>query len=168
MPKVCKKCNKDFPYNVRIEGKVRNLGSRKYCLDCSPFGKHNTSKLDVDKKFKKCTACTETKPLDDFYMKTDGYAYTYCKICMNSKRVKYFKDIKIKAALYMGGSCYLCNYSKCYEALEFHHKNTDEKDFSISSHRGTNFEKLKQELDKCVMLCANCHREVHAGLHTLP
>lgn len=168
MPKICKKCKSEFPYNIKIDGKNRNLGSRKYCLTCSPFNKHNTSKLEVNKLFKICTNCKAEKSLSDFYMKTNGYPYTYCKKCMNSKRVQYFKDMKTKSVKYMGGKCSICGYNKCQDALEFHHKNPDKKDFSISSHRGTNFDKIKKELDKCIMLCSNCHREVHAGLHTQP
>jgi hypothetical protein len=57
MPRVCKKCNNEFPFQIKIEGKIRNLGSRKYCLVCSPFGKHNTSKLNITKTSKKCSMC---------------------------------------------------------------------------------------------------------------
>jgi hypothetical protein len=166
MPKICKKCNNEFPFSIRINGRIRNLNSRKYCLDCSPFGKHNTSKLDADKNNKQCSKCKETKLLKEFYMKTDGRPHCYCKICMNSKRVEYMKKNKSAAIAYKGGKCQCCGYDKLQDALEFHHKNPDEKDFSISTHRGANIEKIKPEIDKCVLLCANCHRETHAGLHT--
>ena len=48
--KICVKCQKEFPSWVTIEGKPRNLCSRKYCLDCSPFGSHNTKNLTNAKK----------------------------------------------------------------------------------------------------------------------
>jgi hypothetical protein len=48
--------------------------------------------------------------------------------------------------------------------LDFHHLDPLEKDFSISS-RCTSFEAVRAELDKTVLLCANCHREAHDGLH---
>ncbi len=64
-----------------------------------------------------------------------------------------------------GGRCYICGYGRCVEALEFHHLETEEKDFGISDRGYTrSWEKIKAELDKCILLCANCHREVHAGL----
>lgn len=66
---------------------------------------------------------------------------------------------------YKGSCCGVCGYDRCNGALEFHHLDPNEKDFGIS-HKGytRSWEKVKTELDKCVMLCANCHREVHTGL----
>lgn len=64
----------------------------------------------------------------------------------------------------MGGRCVNCGYSKYIEALDFHHLNPKEKDFNISKVRSYNFENIKSELAKCVLLCANCHREVHADI----
>lgn len=66
---------------------------------------------------------------------------------------------------YKGGKCQICGYRKCLEAMEFHHMVTSDKTFGISEKGYTRgWEKVKKELDKCVMLCANCHREIHAGL----
>lgn len=78
------------------------------------------------------------------------------------------KSLKIQAIEYKGGKCEVCGYNKCVEALEFHHKNPDEKEFGISRKGNTrSWEKIKTEIDKCVLLCSNCHREVHAGLIVL-
>lgn len=75
------------------------------------------------------------------------------------------KQIRIKAVEYKGGQCEICGYDRCIEALEFHHKDPTQKDFAISSRgHSRSWERVKAELDKCVMLCANCHREVHAKL----
>ncbi len=54
-----------------------------------------------------------------------------------------------------------CGYNKCLSALEFHHIDPLKKDFNISQFRTTSFESIKKELDKCDLLCANCHREIH-------
>lgn len=76
---------------------------------------------------------------------------------------KYRQDIKKRLIEYQGGKCQICGYDKCQEALEFHHLDPNEKSFQISG--GTkSFESLKPEVDKCVLLCANCHREVHAEI----
>jgi len=73
------------------------------------------------------------------------------------------KKIRQMAVEYKGGHCERCGYNRCIEALEFHHANSSGKDFSISDKGYTrSCAKVKEELDKCILLCANCHREVHA------
>lgn len=64
---------------------------------------------------------------------------------------------------YKGGECQVCGYSKSKQALEFHHVNPEEKEFKISGNTNGNLSRLIKEVDKCVLLCANCHREVHDG-----
>ncbi len=69
---------------------------------------------------------------------------------------------------YKGGKCVLCGYNRCSGALEFHHRNPKKKDFSLSVRGLTrSWEKIKDEINKCVLICANCHREVHAGISQL-
>jgi hypothetical protein len=60
---------------------------------------------------------------------------------------------------YKGGKCFLCGYNKCTRALGFHHRNKSDKTFVLSRH-GVAWSKLKVELDKCDLLCANCHMEI--------
>lgn len=75
------------------------------------------------------------------------------------------KDIRWKAIAHKGGRCQICGYDRCVEALEFHHLNSSRKDFGISSKGYTrSWSKVLEELEKCILLCANCHRELHAGL----
>ena len=66
--------------------------------------------------------------------------------------------IEVKSAI---GGCVKCGYSKCIESLDFHHKNPNEKSFTIGRLRKGAEETLQKEIDKCVCLCANCHREFH-------
>jgi len=88
-----------------------------------------------------------------------------CKKCnydsLNKTRKKY-KQILVD---YKGGKCEICGYDKCMDALDFHHINPEEKDFTISSSHNNNIEKLKGEVDKCILVCANCHREIHYKLN---
>lgn len=70
---------------------------------------------------------------------------------------------KEKAVEYKGGKCSVCGYDKCINALCFHHINPHEKDFTISG-RNLSWNRIQSELDKCVMLCSNCHIELHAEL----
>ena len=65
---------------------------------------------------------------------------------------------------YKGGKCESCGYNKYIGALEFHHKDFSQKDFQISRHRLQTFnDDVEKELNKCLLLCANCHREIHSG-----
>lgn len=70
---------------------------------------------------------------------------------------------KYEAVLVRGGKCEKCGYNHNIAALEFHHLNPDEKEFQIDMRHFSNssIEKLQKELDKCILLCANCHREEH-------
>jgi len=70
---------------------------------------------------------------------------------------------------YKGGKCNLCGYKKSIEALELHHLDKKKKDFGISADGLTrSWEKVKKEAEKCMLVCANCHRELHAGIVQLP
>lgn len=87
------------------------------------------------------------------------------KLSPSEQVVDYRKRQKILAVEYKGGKCIICSYNKYVGALHFHHLEPSEKDFSIASAGKTiPFEKMKNELDKCVLVCGNCHSEIHAGL----
>jgi 5-methylcytosine-specific restriction endonuclease McrA len=64
-----------------------------------------------------------------------------------------------------GGKCSLCGYCRCFRALEFHHINPAEKLFGLATRGHTrSFEVQVAEARKCILLCANCHREVEDGM----
>lgn len=75
------------------------------------------------------------------------------------------KKIKLMAVEYKGGKCELCGYSKDISALEFHHTDPSQKDFNVGYKGNTrSWIKVRQEIDKCILVCANCHREIHTAL----
>ncbi len=74
--------------------------------------------------------------------------------------------MKIKAVSYKGGCCIICGYDKCVSALSFHHIDPKTKDFGISG-KTISWERVQAELSKCVLLCHNCHAEVHSGIVAL-
>lgn len=83
-----------------------------------------------------------------------------------SKRHKKLREMAIE---YGGGKCALCGYNRCGDALEFHHTDSSKKEFGVSQSGLTrSWEKTKDELDKCILVCANCHRELHNNIRSLP
>lgn len=76
--------------------------------------------------------------------------------------------IKAMAIDYKGGKCQFCGYNRYQGALDLHHIDPKQKEFNIA-HRGycRSWERVKRELDKCVLVCATCHREVEAGIISL-
>lgn len=79
------------------------------------------------------------------------------------------KKIRAMALEYGGNKCKICGYCQCTRALTFHHIDPAKKDFGLSANGITrSWEKTKAELDKCVLLCMNCHMEVHDNVTKLP
>lgn len=101
-----------------------------------------------------------------FYKSSSHNGQYKCNKCEVELSVIKNQKRKIKSVEYKGGKCEMCGYDKNISALEFHHKNPEEKDFTISSFNGS-WEDIQRELDKCVMVCANCHREIHNPQSTL-
>ena len=78
------------------------------------------------------------------------------------------RKVRLMAIEYRGGRCSRCGYDRCVEALEFHHLNSAQKDFGISEKGYTrSWERVRAEIEKCVLVCANCHRELHASSQLL-
>lgn len=128
---------------------------------------------------KECSKCKRILSLDNFGLSSGvkSKLHSWCKECCfkNSKKwdmanAEYKKQYKKKylqtqrqlAADYLGGKCQSCGYNESLAALEFHHLNPKLKDRVVCSNIRS-FESLKEELDKCILLCANCHRRAHAG-----
>ena len=89
----------------------------------------------------------------------------YLKRAVTERR----RRLKVKLVEYKGGKCKICGYSKSPWALDLHHKNPKDKSFGLSVRGLTrSWIILQKEADKCVFICANCHREVHAGITQLP
>ena len=79
---------------------------------------------------------------------------------------KWRRSLKKQCVDYKGGKCKRCGYDKYPEVLDFHHRDPIEKDFQISD-KGWSFERLKKELDKCDLVCKNCHEEIHIELRKM-
>ena len=97
------------------------------------------------------------------YVKSENkYRCVKCRSAAVQKRRDKTKELLVE---YKGGKCEICGYNKCISALEFHHIDPGTKDFGIGEKGYTrSLEKNKNEVDKCILVCANCHREIHDGL----
>ena len=87
-----------------------------------------------------------------------------------SEALKYARNkTKEKMIEAMGGECQICGYNKCDNALAFHHINPDEKDTRFGLRpTASNWDFIINELRKCILLCHNCHTEVHGNVTNLP
>lgn len=131
-------------------------------------------KIQLNTKYKdgnvRCAMCLEHKPPSDFYK---GAHKTYCGSCLRNRGVQDRILAKTFCVNYLGSKCTKCGYNKCLTALEFHHIDPKEKDFNIArciSKSGIRWVDTKiipyhiiKELDKCILLCSNCHREQHVS-----
>ncbi len=102
-------------------------------------------------------------------MPKDRRSYAQRADYLKKAVIKRRRKIREMAVAYKGGQCQICEYDRCPAALEFHHPDPNQKDFSISADGSTrSWERVKREIEKCILVCANCHREVHAGITQLP
>ena len=179
----CKKCNIEF---TPIKGLIN------YCsLNC-----RNSRDWSIEDKKKKSESLQKKYSLEEIEVIKEKYkeigTISGVALLLNVSRltVRYYvdltgkqkqkrktnsenvsewrKNIKKKAVEYKGGKCQECGYDKCIRALKFHHLNPNEKDFNISGQRNIRkWDKIKEELDKCILVCGNCHDEIHEKLDNL-
>jgi hypothetical protein len=90
-----------------------------------------------------------------------------CKKCSVEHVAKRRKKIRQMLIEEHGGSCAICRYSKCQNSLNFHHRDPETKSFNLSNV-SKSLERCRKEAEKCVLLCGNCHTEVHAGITKCP
>lgn len=74
------------------------------------------------------------------------------------------RSMKQQAVKLLGGKCCVCGYDRCIDALEFHHQNPAEKDFKLGSGNTMSWKEYKSEALKCILVCSNCHKEIHSKL----
>jgi len=118
----------------------------------------------------KCVKCgqIEKKPYKVKSGARKGKIQSYCRKCNHQNTLDRQRDFKKKCTEYKGSKCVCCGYDKYIGSLDFHHLDPNKKDFTISHFRNTSFTKnevkIKKELDKCILVCRNCHGEIHAGI----
>jgi hypothetical protein len=156
----CQGCGDKIPSRAVVNGKLRKVfWKRKWCFKCSPFGEMGARvrRKKWPGNMKVCPGCGAKAHVRVFKRNA------ICNDCL-AKRAKVARHkLKQLCVDYLGGKCKQCGYNKCLAALDFHHRDPNEKDFEIGRAKGRakSFEEMKSELDKCDLLCRNCHAEAH-------
>jgi transposase len=105
--------------------------------------------------------------MTDFWL--EGRGYYRCKRCRMEHVNRRRRKMKLILVAEAGGCCTLCGYDCCTAALHFHHVDPSTKRFHLSMQGVTrSLARARAEMEKCVLLCANCHAEVEAGVTSLP
>lgn len=135
----------------------------KSVLPTNPFCSHNCFREHQQSKWK-CRIC---------YIKISKRRL-YCdqhrkqmrpRIVSPYSSVKQRRQrIKERAVEHKGGACSICGYNRCLRSLEFHHTDPTQKDFTIANNTGRSWNDILSELDKCILVCSNCHGEIHDGM----
>lgn len=106
--------------------------------------------------------CPKHGMTEFFYSKTQNLYR--CKECRKEAVIDKRRRNKIELVKYKGGKCEICGYDKCIDALQFHHKDPNTKEFEIGNGNIRSLTKLKKEADKCVLVCCRCHVEIHSEI----
>lgn len=138
----------------------QGLSTRKIATECN---KSQTAVrywldkygLNTSRKHR-CCYCGETNPTKF----TQG-RFSECQKCRKEWASRRCRRNKKLAVEYKGGKCIRCGYNKCQAALDFHHRDSSEKNPKWASMRTVSIKRLKKELDKCDLVCRNCHAEIH-------
>jgi len=161
MINICQTCGKEFE---------ALKSTKKYCCrtcqnKAAWIRKQEKEKLlaeGIDPDIKYCLICnTPFKPKDK-----NANQRQCCYNCMPEGTQLRRGDFLAKLKQSRGGKCERCGYDKCIQALEFHHIDPSQKEFTISNDHFKLIEAV-EESKKCIIICSNCHKEFHAGLWKL-
>lgn len=158
-PKFCSLvCSATF-YNKLPRKRMLPQGSCKVC------------KTVIKTSLIYCDNCKQFLKKKSYCLKHNADFKSYgrqkrCSKCMSERVMARRTRIKEMAVEYKGGCCEICGYRKCLAALDFHHLEPEHKDFSISKYgHCRSWQRVKEEVDKCVLVCSNCHREIHFNMN---
>jgi hypothetical protein len=147
MMRECRTCGAKFSTRLTLDGVLHHLPSRRRCYGCFPFGasRADTPEIRHQKALDKQRAWVKRRRAEDGIdpFKAKG---------LDRKRV----------IIGLVGGCQLCGYCKCLKAICFHHMHDKTRSLTLREFQHAP-SLLRDELRKCVVLCHNCHSEVHAG-----
>lgn len=167
----CVNCDCNFERSSRQQKRHDNLNRRRnFCSQkClhewqseyfrkkrEPLIKKMKERLPDGKK--RCAKCKELKDISEFGSKNWKRLQSYCKSCLHLFQMRRWNKNKVKAIKYLGGKCTQCGRSDFHPAVyQFHHRNKEEKEIDWNKLRIRSWDKITKELDKCNLVCGNCH-----------
>ncbi len=157
---ICKKCKKEFGHDWRKD--PRN--EPKYCsVSCS---NSRVRSMELRRRLSIINRKYEPKYCSCGTKLSHNNSSGVCRRCRpkmsNTENTrKYRRSRKMRMVQYKGGKCVICGYHKSVKALHFHHIDSTKKKFNVSSPQNVSWARVKRELDKCILVCANCHAEIH-------
>lgn len=130
---------------------------------------------------KKCRQCSIEQPIENFYNQSSGKfgVTSKCKSCTGKNQklwrkdnkeynqkfhLNWRKERKLKAIKYLGGKCEHYGLIDITDVYDFHHVDPSQKDDIMASIMERKWEVIEIELNKCILLCSNCHRREHAKI----
>ena len=182
---ICLACNEDKQNDCFSPDAKRKTGHHPYCKPCKSLkmrAKRHVRKdhreLVLSRTEKKCPRCKEVKPLDSYHRDSgnlDGLN-NYCKLCISITKKRNIKhkvsqsDIKLNLMQLIGGKCCHCGLEPSTEwptnCFDFHHVDRSQKSFPLGrrmySLSESDIKLTREEVLKCILLCANCHRRIHS------
>jgi len=188
--KKCRKCGQEKPATAEFfhSNKTGKYGVMAVCRECRnkkpippPPQPEDYERFRIwpNSEMKRCPQCEEWKPRTPEYFfrdKTRGL-HTWCKLCgvknRNKSAPSYIRalekqttrtaEVKKLLVEHFGGKCVTCGYDRCPAGFDFHHIVPEEKEFALSGVRtyGKSWDEILKEAKKCMLLCSNCHRELH-------
>lgn len=152
--KICTRCKQEQPLTEFYKDKRLKKGRISACRTCINTYKKNYYRSEKGQK-----------TVQDYKEKNRERISQYNKTYLRKYRSFGFKNQKkLEYCLYKGGRCEICGFEANQDtiaAFDFHHLNPEEKEFTPSDMLMLKKEKVLKELDKCQLLCSNCHRILH-------
>jgi hypothetical protein len=152
---LCSNCHREEHHSLYQVEKMKT--------EFDLFNEINFSKSILTGKNTKEKSCNVCDIILNSSNKVKGRNRYICKSCDSKRMITRQQNRKKEAVDYMGGKCSLCGYNKCIRALEFHHTDSTQKSKDYNENFDKwNMQRKKQELENCIIVCSNCHREIHS------
>lgn len=148
--KICK-CGNEIPKSKIIDNKKRNLQNRTLCLECLPFGESRYRKKTIEE-------------IREYKANKARNNYNKKKLELGIDPIRALRERRKKEIVdLIGGKCQICGYNRVIRNLAFHH--ISNKKFTISSRAFQySMDSVLTEVKKCILVCHNCHGEIHDGI----